>query len=140
MKIDGRILSHEVSEKIRQMAVQRVHEGEFPSTVIASYGMCRTSIYRWLRAEKKAGAPALLAHKHPGAPCKLTAREQQRVRKWICGKDPRQYGFDFGLWTRKLVAALIKEKFHKELGLTATGRLLARGRRARSAAGRRRHR
>jgi transposase len=125
MKIDGRTLSHEVSEKIRQMAVQRVQEGELPSAVISSYGLCRTSIYRWLRAAKKRGPDALRARKHPGPPCKLTAREKMRVRRWICGKDPRQYGFDFGLWSRKVVAALIKEKFHKELGLTAVGRLLA---------------
>jgi transposase len=125
MKIDGRTLSHEVSEKIRQMAVQRVQEGELPSAVIASYGLCRTSIYRWLRAAQKRGPDALRARKHPGPPCKLTAREKMRVRRWICGKDPRQYGFDFGLWSRKIVAALIKEKFHKELGLTAVGRLLA---------------
>jgi len=125
MKIDGRTLSHEISEKIRQMAVQRVREGELPSTVIASYGLCRTSIYRWLRAERKRGPKALMARKHPGRQCKLTLREKMRVRCWICGKDPRQYGFDFGLWTRKIVAALIKEKFNKELGVTAVGRLLA---------------
>ena len=125
MKIDGRTLSHEFSENIRQMAVQRVREGEIPSTVIAGYGLCRTSIYRWLRAAKKGGPNALKARKHPGRPCKLTAREKMRVRRWICGKDPRQYGFDFGLWTRKIVAELIQEKFHKELGVTAIGRLLA---------------
>ena len=34
------------------MACRRVREGEKPSGVIASYGLCRTSIYRWLRAER----------------------------------------------------------------------------------------
>jgi transposase len=90
MKIDGRTLSHEVSEKIRQMAVQRVQAGELPSTVIASYGLCRTSIYRWLRAAKQRGPDALRARKPPGPPCKLTAREKMLVRRWSCGKDPRQ--------------------------------------------------
>ena len=87
MKIDGRTLSHDISEKIRHMAVQRVREGEIPSTVIAAYGLCRTSIYRWLRAAKKGGPNALKARKHPGRPCTLTAREKIRVRQWICGKD-----------------------------------------------------
>ena len=44
MKIDGRTLSHEVSEQIRIMAVRRVREGERPSDVIRSYGLCRTTI------------------------------------------------------------------------------------------------
>ena len=46
--------------------------------------------------------------------------------RWINGRDPRQYGLDFGLWTRSLVAALIERKFAIRLGLTAVGELLAK--------------
>ena len=46
MQIDGRTLSHETSETIRHLAVQRVKEGERPSSVIKSYGLCRTTIYK----------------------------------------------------------------------------------------------
>ena len=38
MKQDGRTLDHKTLEEIRRMAVTRVHEGEKPSAVIASYG------------------------------------------------------------------------------------------------------
>lgn len=124
MKLDGRTLSHEMSEKIRRMAVQRVKEGEKPSGVIKSFGFWRTSIYRWLTAERKNGAQGLAARKHPGRRPELTPQQRLRVRRWICGKDPRQYGFDFGLWTRKIVSALIQEKLGTTLGLTAVGRLL----------------
>jgi hypothetical protein len=41
------------------------------------------------------------------------------------GKDPRQYGFDFGLWTRRIIAELVKQTFDITMGLTAVGRLLA---------------
>lgn len=59
-------------------------------------------------------------------PCfKLTDKQKEKVRGWIIGKDPRQYGFDFGLWTRKIVAEMILEKFEVTLKLTAVGRLLA---------------
>ena len=125
MKKDGRTLTNEVSEYIRQTAVRRVRDGEIPSAVIASYGLNRTTIYRWLMAEKKGGATALAARFHPGPPCKLSPRQKQQVRRWICGKDPRQYGFDFGLWTRKIVATLVQEKFNIKLGVTAVGRMLA---------------
>jgi transposase len=124
VKLDGRTLSHETSEGIRRMAVQRVKEGEKPSVVIKSFGLGRTSIYRWLRLERKNGAQGLAARKHPGPKPTLTPQQKLRVRRWICGKDPRQYGFEFGLWTRKIVAALIKEKMGVTLGLTAVGRLL----------------
>lgn len=108
------------------MAVTRVREGERPSTVVKSYGLCRTTIYRWIRAHKKGGDEALKSRKHPGRPCKLSDRQTKQVRRWICGKDPRQYGFDFGLWTRGIVASLIKERFKVRLGVTAVGRMLHR--------------
>lgn len=125
MKIDGRTLSHELSEQIRIMAVRRVKDGECPSEVIRSYGLCRTTIYRWLRAAKRRGEKALKASKAPGPEPKLTKRQKKQVFRWINGKDPRQYSFDFGLWTRKIVAALIEEKFGIKLGVTTVGRLLA---------------
>ena len=56
---------------------------------------------------------------------KLNEKQRQRVKRWILGKDPRQYGFEFGLWTRRIVQTLIQEKMEIELGLTAVGRLLA---------------
>jgi hypothetical protein len=52
-KIDGRTLDHGTSEHIRILAVRRVREDkEKPSEVIKSLGLCRTTIYRWLRMTK----------------------------------------------------------------------------------------
>ena len=93
------------------MAVRRVREGEQPSEVMKSYGLCRTTIYRWLRAAERNGEAALASRKHPGRQFTLTEKQMKAVRVWICGKDPRQYAFDFGLWTRKIVAQLIERKF-----------------------------
>src|ERR1700751_1943646 len=119
MQVDGRTLSHEISETIRRMAVERVREGERPSAVIKSYGLCRTTIYKWLRAVRRSGPEALKAREHPGRKPALSPRQKLQVRKWINGKDPRQYGFDFGLWTRQIVAELIAQKCGVKLGVTA---------------------
>ena len=59
MKIDGRKHTHETLETLRIMAVRRVREGEAPSVVMKNYGLCRTSIYRWLRDVKAGGEAAL---------------------------------------------------------------------------------
>lgn len=125
LKIDGRTLPHDTSEMIRRWAVRRVKAGESPSVVMKSYGLCRTTIYRWLRAVKRGGEKALRARSHPGPQGKLTPAQKLKVRRWINGKDPRQYGFDFGLWTRQIVAALIERRFGVKMGVTAVGRLLA---------------
>ena len=108
------------------MAVERVQEGEAPSAVIASYGFCRTTIYKWLRKVRRGGrGDPLLSSKGTGRPPKLTGKQKRQVFRWINGKDPRQYGFDFGLWTRQIVAALIAERFAIELSLASVGKLLA---------------
>lgn len=108
------------------MAVERVREGEHPGDVIASYGFNRTSIYRWLTAADDGGDQALRSTKATGRPPSLTSEQEQQVFRWVNGKDPRQYGLDFGLWTRAIVAELIGQKFGIQLGLTAVGKLLAK--------------
>jgi transposase len=126
MRRDGRKLARITQAELRKLAIKRVVEdGEEPSKVIAAFDMCRTTIYRWLRAFKKRGDAGIAPKKATGRPPKLTARQKRQVMRWMNGRDPRQYGFDFGLWTRKIVAQLIKERFNVDLGVTAVGRLLA---------------
>jgi len=125
-KIDGRTLNHKALEHLRILAVKRVvEEGEASSEVMKSLGLCRTSIYRWLRKYEDQGLEALVEKIAQGPEPKLNEKQRQQVKRWILGKDPRQYGFDFGLWSRRIVRALIEEKMGIDLGLTAVGRLLA---------------
>lgn len=128
VKRDGRTLDHRTLEEIRRMAVERVREGEDPRTVIASYGFCRTTIYKWMHAAsgRGKGLRALASRKATGRPRTLTLAQERQVFRWINGKDPRQYGFDFGLWTRKIVAELIEREFGANLGVTAVGKLLSK--------------
>src|SRR6187455_1451576 len=110
------------------MAVERVREGEKPSAVIAAYGFSRTTIYKWLKASsgRGKGLKALRATRGSGRPRTLTGAQERQVFRWVNGRDPRQYGLDFGLWTRAIVAQLIEQKFGITLGLTAVGELLAK--------------
>ena len=124
--IDGRTLDHKTLEHIRIQAVRRVLEdGEAPSEVMRSFGLCRTTIYPWLRDFKEEGWEVLAESIAEGPTPKLTDRQKQQVKRWILGKDPRQYGFDFGLWTRRIVQQLIQDKMGVELCLTSVGKLLA---------------
>jgi len=52
MTRDGRSFDHRTLEAIRLMAVERVREGERPSAVVASFGFSRTTIYKWLTAQR----------------------------------------------------------------------------------------
>jgi len=126
MRIDGRTLDHKTLEHLRITAVRRVMEDqEAPAAVMESMGLCRTSIYRWLRRYADDGWEGLVEQIAQGPEPKLSDKQRQQVKRWIVGKDPRQYGFDYGLWTRRIVQSLIERKWGLSLGLTAVGRLLA---------------
>ncbi|MDI3467786.1 MAG: Transposase [Nitrospira sp.] len=128
MTRDGRTLDHRTLETIRTMAVARVREGERPSEVIASYGFHRCTIYRWLKTAsgRGHGLKALASRPATGRPRTLTAAQERQVFRWINGKNPRQYGFDFGLWTRQIVRELIAQRFGVRLSLASIGAVLAR--------------
>jgi len=128
MKRDGRTLDHRTLEEIRKMAVQRVREGERPSAVIASYGFHRCVIYRWLKASsgRGRGLKALHSTRGTGRPRRLTPAQEQQVFRWVNGKNPMPYGFDFGLWTRRIVRERVKREFDVALSVASIGAMLAR--------------
>lgn len=48
------------------------------------------------------------------------------MSRWINGRAPRQYGLDFVLWTRAVLAEPVRKEFGLTLGLTTVGELLTR--------------
>lgn len=110
------------------LAVRRMAEGERPDDVAASFGMHRSWAYK-IRAQARGrgrGVRVLRSRKGTGRPRKLTPAQEQQVFRWINGKNPMQYGFDFGLWTRNLVRDLVERKFGLTLSLASVGTMLAR--------------
>ena len=126
MKYDGRKLSTEEKHLVRKLAVQRVLDGESPTEVTLSFGLGEKTIYRWLRKARESGIGALAPKARTGRNRKLSPLEEHEVKHWIVSGDPRQYDFDFGLWTRQIVADLILEKFQIHISTTSVGDLLHR--------------
>jgi transposase len=126
MKFDARKLPTDEKALLRRLAVQRVLDGELPGVVTRSYGLGDKTIYKWLKIAKEQGIDALAPKPRPGRGRALSDFEAEEVKRWILGGDPRQYGFDFGLWTRQIVSDLICDRLNIRLGLTAVGDLLHR--------------
>lgn len=126
MKYDARKLSTEEQALLRRIAVQRVLSGETAAQVSRDYGLGDKTIFTWLRTAREKGLDALAPLPRSGRPAALTEVQAQEVKRWIVGGDPRQFGFDFGLWTRMIVADLIADKFKITLSITAVGNLLHR--------------
>lgn len=128
MKIDGRGLNRKTLEEMRLIALDRMAEGESPAAVSASFGLHRTWAYK-VRAKARGrgkGKRALRLRRGTGRPRTLTPSQEWQVFRWVNGKNPRQYGFDFGLWTRQIVRELIAQRFEVSLSLASVGTMLAR--------------
>jgi len=122
---DARKLDHATLEAMRERAVQRVQEGESPEVVARVFGVGRTAIYRWLADYRRGGWGALKAKPLFGRPPKLDGKRLQWVYNSVIHKNPLQLKFEFALWTREMVAKLIKDKFGIKLSANSVGRLLA---------------
>ena len=124
MEIDGRTLDHKTLEHLRITACRRVAEGEQPSAEMRSMGLCRTTIYKWLRVAKGQGVKALASRKAAGPSRRLTAQQRANLKRWIVTKDPRDFGFIEALWSRPIIQSLLLDKFKITLSLSAIGRML----------------
>jgi transposase len=126
MKYDARSLSTEEKYLLRKIAVRRVLDGESAAEITRCYGLGAKTIFLWLRDYRKNGFEGLNPTLRTGRVRKLSEIESEEVKRWIINGDPRQQGFDFGLWTRQIVADLIQSRFDITLSVTAVGKLLKR--------------
>lgn len=109
---------------MRLRAVEAVHDGAHPEDVADTLGMARGTVYMWLAKFREGGKRALAAKPVPGRPRKLSAAQMRQVYRWVVGHDPRQYSFEFALWSREIVRELICREFGVSLSVVSVGRLL----------------
>src|SRR6266849_9318907 len=122
---DARRLDHATLEAMRERAVRSVQDGESPEVVADVLGINRSTIYGWLAQYRRGGWGALKAKPLFGRPPKLDGKKLKCIYDTVTQKNPLQLKFAFALWTREMVATLIKDKFHISLSLVSVGRLLA---------------
>ena len=122
---DARRLDHATLEAMRERAVRSVQDGESPEVVARVMGIDRSTIYGWLSQYRRGGWGALKAKPLFGRPPKLDGRKLKWIYDTVTQKNPLQLKFTFALWTREMVAKLIKDKFNISLSLVSVGRLLA---------------
>jgi transposase len=115
---DGRKIPDEVMGYIRKIAVQAVRErGQSPEVVAQIFNFNRSCIYRWLKHYDEGGYEALESQPAPGAEPVVTDAMDVWLKQTVLTHTPVDFGYDTLLWTRDLLAELLK----KEFGVAVSG-------------------
>jgi transposase len=104
------------------MAVQR---GEHVNDVAEMHGVDVRSVFRWLELYRSGGEQALRDGARSGRPRKLTDKMLAKLYRMIVKGDPRQFMFEFSLWTLNIIRALIKREWNISLSKSSVSRLMA---------------
>ena len=122
---DARRHSKEQLEALRERAFAMRKAGSKITDISSALGVVEGTVYKWLRNARKTSQEQATKGGQRGRPkgigAKLTVEQKSLLRKLIIEKNPKQLKFDFALWTRRAVRALINRKFGIDLSLSRVG-------------------
>jgi transposase len=94
----------------RASAVLAGLDGEQGSVVAVRLGVVPSAVTRWFQAYLAKGFDALHPGKAPGQKCRLSDDQMEQLGKFVEG-GPESAGFACGIWTARMIATLIQERF-----------------------------
>jgi transposase len=113
---DGRKVPDDVMSYFRKAVVRAVKEkGYSPELVAEVFGFSRSCVYDWLARFDREGYEALETRVAPGAEPKITEEIEDWLKEVVLNSTPMDHGYDTVLWTRDILAQLVKQYFQVEV-------------------------
>jgi transposase len=109
----------------RFRAIALMEGGISQAEVAQRLGVSPGAVSQWKKAYREQGDGGLLASKHPGPTPKLSAKQCQRLLKYL-KQGPAKHGWKTNLWTLPRVAKLIERKFGQSYDQSGVWRLMRR--------------
>jgi transposase len=109
--------------RFRAMALLK--EGYSQTDVARCLGVAPSAVCQWKKAYAEGGKEALVANPHPGPTPKLSAKQGERLLKYL-QQGPSKHGWKTQLWTLPRIAELIERKFGEHYDQSGVWRLMRR--------------
>src|SRR6266545_1038538 len=114
---------HDWKEWRRMRAWDLEQRGWKQRDTAEALGVTESAVSQWLRAARRDGPVALLAHPAPGPMPRLTAAQQRLIPEFLW-HGAEAYGFRGEVWTCARVASVIEEEFDVAFSNSHVSRLL----------------
>ena len=101
-----------------------MRQGEKPTVVARVFRIPQRTLFHWLELYRHGGYDALREEQRSGRPRKVNAEVLQWLYQAITLGDPRQYQFDYCLWTLGIIRAMLRRVHGIELSKSGVSRLL----------------
>jgi transposase len=118
-----KLTSRDLTEK-RISAIKSIMSGQSPESVARNMSINRVSIYNWLKMYREGGWKALQSRKRGGRTPLLDEKARKWVFKTVATKKPSDFNLSGQLWTIKLIAQIIRERFDIRISKTTVDRTL----------------
>jgi len=126
---DARTLTPAAQAEKRRIAMAMREEGRTFTEIGAALGVHYMTVSMWWDRYQAGGVDALAPQKRGpavGAHRRLSAKQEQAVRRAITDTTPDQMQLPFALWTRAAIGELIARKYGIALPVRTIGHYLAR--------------
>lgn len=119
-------MTAQAQEELRIRVVRAIRErGLSQAEACRTFGVGKTSVWRWLAAVRHGGTQRLRSRKRGRKPgSSLKGHQAATVVRLITDRCPDQLKLSFALWTRDAVRELISDRFGVPLSLSTIGRYL----------------
>jgi len=108
----------------RKAVVEAVQRGEAVAVVARVHGVAPSNVFRWLTWVDAKGMAGLRDEVRSGRPSKLDPATLQWLYNALTGGSPRQFYFEFALWTLAIVRSLLIDYKGIELNKSTISRLM----------------
>jgi len=108
----------------RRAVVEAVQRGDPVAVVARVFGVAIRSIFDWLAWYRQGGWQALKEGRRSGRPRKVSGEVMRWLYRAITLGDPRQYKFEFCLWTLAIIRQMLRREHGIVLSKSAVSRLL----------------